>query len=182
MRRLLTFLLVVCLWVGFTPTASADVSGLTPCAQVPAFRQRLEKSVQAQQDRLKLYDRNSESAALIQGRIERTQARFASYQDFLCGPDGLPRLITDGRPSHLGDFTLPGLLFLYIAGLIGWSGRSYLMNTRKSDTPEYKEIQIDVPLALQCVAGSLLWPLAALKEILSGEIQQADSKIPVSPR
>ncbi|MDX2100490.1 MAG: Photosystem I reaction center subunit III [Leptolyngbyaceae cyanobacterium bins.59] len=182
MQKLFTLLLVLCLWMGFAPAASADVAGLVPCREVPAFQQRLEVSVQGQQARLGQYDSNSQSAALIKGRIARTEARFQSYQDFLCGPDGLPRLITDGRLSHIGDFTLPGLLFLYLAGWLGWAGRTYLAKVHETDQPEFKEVQIDLPLAIQCFIGALLWPLIAFKEILSGEIQAKDTEIPVSPR
>jgi len=39
----------------------------------------------------------------------------------------LPHLITDGRWSHSGEFVIPGLFFLYIAGWIGWVGRSYVV-------------------------------------------------------
>lgn len=149
------------LWVGFTPPASADVAGLTPCKNSPEFAQRIKTS------------RNANAAR-----------RYELYSNagLLCGPDGLPHLITDGRLSHAGEIVIPGLLFLYLAGWLGWSGRTYLNKVRSSSNPEYKEIQIDVPLAVGCFASALLWPLAALKEILSGEIQEADSKIPVSPR
>lgn len=182
MRSLFALLLVFCLWLGFVPAASADVAGLVPCSQSQAFSQRLEKSVKTQQARLQKYDSNSDSAALIKGRIDRTKERFASYNSLLCGPEGLPHLIADGRLDHAGEFILPGLLFLYLSGWLGWAGRSYIMAVRNSDQPEYNEIQINVPLAVQCFAGALLWPLAAAKEIASGEIQEQDDKISVSPR
>lgn len=182
MRQLFALMLVFCLWLGFVPSASADVSGLVPCKEVPAFTQRLNNSVNGQQARLKKYDANSASAAIIKGRIDQTKKRFASYEAMLCGPEGLPRLIVDGRLSHAGDFIIPGLIFLYLAGWLGWSGRTYQIATKKGDSPELKEIQIDVPLAIQSFLTSLTWPLLAAKEILSGEIQEADNKIPVSPR
>jgi photosystem I subunit 3 len=109
----------------------------------------------------------------------------AKYADsgLLCGADdGLPRLIVDGRLNHLGEFTIPGLLFLYLAGWLGWAGRNYLNKVRYSSNPEYREIMIDVPLAIQCFASALLWPAQAVKEILTGEIQEDDDKVPVSPR
>jgi photosystem I subunit 3 len=77
---------------------------------------------------------------------------------------------------------IPGIMFLYIAGLIGWSGRSYLINVRKTKNPEMKEVLIDVPLAVKCVVSALAWPLAALKELTTGELVEADNKIPVGPR
>lgn len=164
MRRLFALALVVTLWFGFTPAAFAnDVSSLlVPCRDSAVFQQRAANAAPG-------------SAA----------DRFQKIVDsgLLCGrDDGLPRLIADGRLNHAGEFIIPGLLFLYLAGWLGWAGRNYLNKVRFSDTPEYKEIMIDVPLAVQCFAGALLWPLQAAKEILTGEIQQPDTKVPVSPR
>ena len=165
MRRLFALVLVVALWVGFAPSASAQdtPSGLlVPCQDSPAFQQRAKNAVPG-------------SAA------DRFQKAVDS--GLLCGrDDGLPRLIADGRLDHAGEFIIPGLLFLYLAGWLGWAGRNYLNTVRFSDTPEYKEIMVDVPLAIQAFAGALLWPLQAVKEILSGEIQEPDTKVPVSPR
>jgi photosystem I subunit 3 len=161
MRRLFAVLLVFCLWFGFAPSASADVAGLTPCNESPAFQQRAANA-----------------------RNEAAAKRFEFYakSNLLCGEDGLPHLVTDGRFSHAGEFTIPGLLFLYIAGWIGWSGRSYLIAIRDEKSPENKEIVIDVPLALKCVVSALAWPLAAVKEFTSGELLAKDSEIPISPR
>lgn len=182
MQKLFALLLAVCLWLGFAPSASADVAGLAPCADTPAFRDRLERTVKGYQTRLQKYSSDSPSAANLQSSIDKARGRAEHYAGFLCGPEGFPRLIVDGRLDHAGEFILPGILFLYLSGWLGWAGRSYLITSKKSDTPEYKEIQIDVPLAIQSFAGALLWPLAAVKEILSGEIQEDDKKIAVSPR
>lgn len=164
MRRLFTLVLVIALWFSFVPTASADqeTSLLVPCKQSTAFQERAQKATPG-------------SAA----------DRFKKYvdADMLCGKeDGLPRIIADGNLKHAGEFIIPGLLFLYLAGWLGWSGRNYLQKAHESNTPEYKEVQIDVPLAIQSFLGSLLWPLQAAAEIASGKIQEADEKIPVSPR
>lgn len=165
MRRLFALLLMVSLWLGSAPAASADQTSslLVPCKDSAAFQQRMQAKT------------GGVSAS------DRFQKDIKA--DLLCGrEDGLPRLITDGSLKHAGEFIIPGLLFLYLAGWLGWAGRNYLQITRKSDTPEYKEIQIDVPLAITCFATALLWPLQAIKETLSGELQEADDKIPVSPR
>ena len=165
MRQLFALFLVFGLWFGFAPAASAEhtESLLVPCKDSAVFQQRMKEKA------------GGVSAA------DRFQKDINA--DLLCGrEDGLPRLITDGSLKHAGEFIIPGLLFLYLAGWLGWAGRNYLQVTRKSDTPEYKEIQIDVPLAITCFATALLWPLQALKETLSGELQEADDKITVSPR
>jgi len=39
-----------------------------------------------------------------------------------------------------------------------------------------------VPKAVSIVLSSLLWPLLAVKEILSGELTAQETEIPVSPR
>jgi photosystem I subunit III len=161
MRRLFALLLVGFLWFSFAPPASADVAGLTPCRDSAAFVQRAKNAA-----------------------TPTAKARFEKYADsnLLCGPEGLPHLIVDGRLDRAKEFMIPGLLFLYIAGLIGWAGRSYLISTRKGSNPEEKEIIIDVPLALQCFLGSLAWPLSAVGEFTGGTLTAKDTEVPVSPR
>jgi photosystem I subunit 3 len=88
----------------------------------------------------------------------------------------------DGRFSHAGDFTIPGIAFLYIAGTIGWAGRTYLQAVRSRKDATMHEIQIDVPLALKSTIAAATWPLAAFGELTSGKLTEADSKVTVSPR
>ncbi len=159
MRRLFAVLLSALLIVGFAPVAYADVAGLTPCAESPRFQQRAS-----------------------QATTDQAKARFSSYSQALCGTDGLPRLIVDGRFSHAGDFLIPGLLFLYIAGTIGWAGRAYLMAIRGSKDATMREIQIDLPLAFKSTLSAAAWPLAAFKDFAGGTMVEADSKVTVSPR
>jgi photosystem I subunit 3 len=109
--------------------ASADVAGLTPCKDSKAFAKREKKEVSKLQSRLKNYEEGSAPALALQASIDRTHARFEKYgkQGLLCGTDGLPHLIVDGDQAHLSEFVFPGLVFLYIAGWIGWVGREYLL-------------------------------------------------------
>jgi photosystem I subunit 3 len=164
MRRLLAVLLAICLWIGFAPAASADVAGLVPCNESPAFQARAQNARNTTDD------------------PASGQKRFERYSQALCGPEGLPHLIPDGRWSHAGDFIIPGVLFLYIAGWIGWVGRAYLIAVRDDKSPEEKEVIIDVPLAVSKMLTGFIWPLAALKEALSGELYAKDNEIPISPR
>jgi photosystem I subunit 3 len=90
--------------------------------------------------------------------------------------------VVDGSLNHAGEFLIPSILFLYIAGWIGWVGRAYLIAVRSDKNPEMKEIIIDVPLAIKYMLSGFAWPLAALQEFTSGKLTVADSKIPVSPR
>lgn len=161
MRRLFALILVISLWIGFAPpSASADV--LVPCSDSPAFAQRAK---------------NSKSATAPQ-RFE-----FYAKSGVLCGKnDGLPHLIVDGSLSHAGEFLIPSILFLYIAGWIGWVGRAYLQAVKKKDNPEENEIIIDVPLAVKYALTGFTWPLAAIKELTTGELTAKDDEIPVSVR
>ena len=173
------------LLISATPLAAvADVSGLTPCKDSAVFKRRLDQSVQKLSGRLSNYDEGTPAYLALEAQIERTQARFDKYgkQGLLCGADGLPHLIADGRPSHAGEFVLPGVLFLYIAGYIGWSGRSYLQYTKTTDKPNENEIIINVPVALGMMSASFLWPLAAWKELVSGDLLVPGDEVTVSPR
>ena len=104
------------------------------------------------------------------------------YSQASCGADGLPHLIVDGRLSHAGDFIIPGIAFLYIAGCIGWAGRNYLMAIRGSKDAAMKEIQIDLSLAFKSTLAAATWPIAAFAEFSGGKLTESDDKITVSPR
>ncbi len=165
-RRLFALILLIGIWFNFAPKALAIGANLVPCSESPAF---LERAANARE--------TTDTTA--------PQDRFKRYADSgaLCGPEGLPHLIVDGRLDHAGDFLIPGILFLYIAGWIGWVGRAYLQAIKKGDTPaEQKEIIIDLSLALPIMLSGFTWPLAAVKELLSGELTAKDDEIPVSPR
>lgn len=183
-----SFLLMFCVPALMLTTnvfpAKADVAGLVPCSESDAFERRLRNTTQRLENRLKKYEPGTAPAEALQKQIEKTQKRFDRYRNssLLCGADGLPHLIADGRFSHAGEFTIPGLLFLYIAGLIGWSGRSYLQAISQSDNSAEKEIVIDVPLYLQAISKGFVWPLAALQELSSGKLTARDEEITVSPR
>jgi photosystem I subunit III len=164
MRRLFALILVFTLWFGFAPTANADVAGLTVCADTPAFQQKSKNYVNTTDDPLS------------------GQKRAERYAQALCGPEGFPHLIVDGRWSHIGDFFIPSVLFLYIAGWIGWAGRSYLIAISNQKDTEMKEIIIDVPLAIGKMLAAATWPLLAFGEFASGKLTVKDSEIPVSPR
>jgi photosystem I subunit 3 len=162
MRRLFALVLAVTLWMSFVPTASAY--NLTPCSDSAAFQQRAKASL------------------AVSKNPEQTKARFERYSQALCGEDGLPHLIVDGNLAHAGEFLIPSVLFLYIAGWIGWVGRAYLQEIKKDKKAQEKEIIIDVPMALKFMLGGFLWPLAALKEMTTGEMFAKDNEITVSPR
>jgi photosystem I subunit III len=166
MKQLLALILTVTLWFNFAPFALADgpVAGLAPCAETPAFQQKAKN-----------YRNTTDDPQSGQKRAER-------YAQAVCGPEGYPHLIVDGRWDHMGDFFIPSILFLYITGWIGWAGRAYLIAVRDDKDAEMKEVIIDVPLAIKQMIASAAWPLLAIKEYLSGELTAIDTDIPVSPR
>ena len=164
MQKLLAFVFAVCLWFNFTPPAAADVAGLVPCGQSQAFQDRAANARNTTDD------------------PESGKKRFARYAQALCGPEGLPHLIVDGRLDRAGDFLIPSILFLYIAGWIGWVGRAYIIAIKKGANAEEKEIIIDLPLAINCMLGGFAWPASALGEFTSGKLVAKDSEITVSPR
>nr|QUE28364.1 PsaF [Pseudoerythrocladia kornmannii] len=164
--------------------AHADVAGLALCSESPAFANRLNNSVKKLEGRLAKYEANTPPALALEQQINKTKTRFDRYgkAGLLCGSDGLPQLIADGRWSHAGEFVLPGMMFLYITGWIGWTGRSYLQATRTASKPTEKEIIIDVPLATQFMLSGFVWPFAAWQEFSSGKLLAPADEITVSPR
>lgn len=165
MKRLLAVILLISLWFHFAPSASAEpLSNLTLCSETPAFQQKAKAFRNTTDD------------------PQSGQKRAAIYGQALCGPEGYPHLIVDGRLDHVGDFVIPGVLFLYITGWIGWVGRAYLIAVRDDKDAELKEIIIDVPLAIGKMLTGFAWPLAAIQSYLSGNLVAKDSEIPTSPR
>ena len=164
--------------------ALADIGGLTQCDKSPAFKKRLKSSVRKLEQRLKKYEPGSSPALALEQQIQRTTNRFDKYgrSDLLCGNDGLPHLIADGRWSHAAEFILPGFGFIYISGWIGWVGRKYVRIVSTTKNPTENEIIINVPLALKIMLTGYIWPISAWQELISGELITPKDEITVSPR
>nr|AWT38123.1 photosystem I subunit III [Proboscia sp.] len=162
----------------------ADIGGLTKCSDSAAFSKRLNTSVKKLEQRLEKYEKESPPALALQQQIDRTKARFDKYgrAELLCGADGLPHLIADGRWSHAPEFIFPGFGFLYIAGWIGFVGRKYLRTISSTKNPSESEIIINVPLALQIMTTGYIWPIEAWEELLNEELWAWEEDITVSPR
>jgi len=159
-------------------------AGLTPCKTSKAFAKREKAEIKALKKRLKKYDSESAPALALNATIEKTKTRFANYGEagLLCGKDGLPHLIVDGNTEHLGEFAVPGLGFLYVAGWIGYAGRSYVRMNKNTAKPTEGEIIIDVPAALGVMFQAGAWPLLAGLELKNGTLTAPESEITVSPR
>ncbi|MEM9135995.1 MAG: Photosystem I reaction center subunit III [Cyanobacteria bacterium P01_F01_bin.42] len=168
MRRFFSCVLVFTLLFGLGSSAFAaepPLDMLVPCSESEAFQRRAATA------------RNTTADP------ESGKKRFERYSQAMCGPEGLPHLIADGRFSHAGDFMIPGVMFLYIAGWIGWVGRTYVrINKKTAKNPAMSEIIINVPLAISCMVRGFAWPLLAFKELESGDLYAKDDEITVSPR
>lgn len=185
MKRLNLIVLISFALLIFTPNrAIADIGGLTKCSESPAFTKRLTSSVKKLEQRIAQYEADSPPALALQQQIDRTKARFEKYSnsELLCGSEGLPHLVADGRWSHAAEFTLPGLGFIYISGWIGWVGRKYIRAVSTTKNPAESEIIINVPLALKIMTTGYIWPIAAWQEFISGELLASKDEITVSPR
>ena len=185
MKRFNFSTLLITILIFITPQyALADIGGLTKCSDSPAFAKRLKASVKKLEQRLTQYEVGSPPALALEQQIDRTKARFDKYSrsELLCGTDGLPHLIADGRWSHAAEFILPGFGFLYISGWIGWVGRKYLRAISTTKNPTESEIIINVPLALKIMTTGYIWPISAWQELISKELVAPSDEITVSPR
>jgi photosystem I subunit 3 len=185
MKRFNLISLLLIILLAFTPNqAFADIGGLTKCSDSPAFTKRLNTSVKKLEQRMSQYEADSPPALALKQQIDRTKARFDKYgrSALLCGTDGLPHLVADGRWSHAAEFILPGLGFIYTTGWIGWVGRKYVRAVSTSKNPAESEIIINVPLALKIMTTGYIWPISAWQELISGDLVAPKDEITVSPR
>ena len=185
MRRFNLIILLFLSLLVFTPDqAVADIGGLTKCSESTAFTKRLNSSVKKLEQRLSTYEADTPPALALKQQIERTKARFDKYgrSDLLCGTDGLPHLVADGRWSHAAEFIIPGFGFIYISGWIGWVGRKYIRSISTTKNPAESGIIINVPLALKIMTTGYIWPISAWQELISGDLVAPKDEITVSPR
>ncbi|MEH2358645.1 Photosystem I reaction center subunit III [Nostoc sp.] len=159
MKRIFTLVLVIILWLGIITSALAENTTLVPCAESSAFVERVQNAPDSYY----------------------TTKPLKAYSQLLCGEDGLPHLVLD-RLSLALDVLIPIVIFLYIAGWIGWTGRSYLRAIQKLGSPEEKELFIDLPLFVKCMILAFLWPASAVQEFISGDLVNKDEEIPISIR
>jgi len=163
---------------------NADFNNLTPCKSSPAFEKRLNSSVKKLENRLKLYTPESKEAKFLNQEIVATKTRFERYanSNLLCGKEGLPRIIATGQWDRANEFVIPGIIFIYITGWIGWVGRKYLRYASTTENSFENEIIINVPVALGIMNSGFLWPIEAWKEFSSGDLLAAEEDVTKSPR
>jgi photosystem I subunit 3 len=179
-----SFLFSFFIFSGNIQEAKADFNALTLCKESPAFTKRLNSEVKKLENRLKLYTPESKESKFLLQEIEATKLRFERYgnSNLLCGKEGLPRIIASGQWDHANEFVIPGILFLYITGWIGWVGRKYLRYASTTENPFENEIIINVPVASKISISGFLWPVEAWKEFTTGDLLASDDDVTVSPR
>ena len=88
--------------------------------------------------------------------------------------------LANGKWDSVWELTIPALMFIYIAGCIGWAGRTYLIKVRDRKDAAMAEIILDIRLAIRCILTSAIWPLEAHFEARSGELLEPN--VTISPR
>ena len=88
--------------------------------------------------------------------------------------------LAGGKWDSVWELTIPAMMFIYIAGCIGWAGRKYLITVRDRKNAAMSEIILDVRLAIRCILTSAIWPIEAHFEARSGNL--TESNVTVSPR
>lgn len=88
--------------------------------------------------------------------------------------------LAGGKWDSVWELTIPAMMFIYIAGCIGWAGRKYLIVVRERKNPAMSEIILDVRLAIRCILTSAIWPVEAHFEARSGNL--TETNVTVSPR
>jgi photosystem I subunit 3 len=150
---------------------------LEPCKDNKRYHKKIKDELYKLGNQQKKYAPGSAVSARFTKKIAQVKQREIAYGDRFCGKkDGWPRTIATGEADVRGSAVWPALIFLYIAPWIGWAGRSYLMRTQD----ELKERNIDVPLALTCMASGFSWPVAAWQEIVDGDFAVPDNQIHTS--
>lgn len=166
--------------------SNAKESGiqLENCNESLALEKRLNASIKKFENRLKFYEKNTPQFEFLKKEIVLTKARFDNYKNstLVCGKDGLPHLITTGDLNHFNELGFPALIFLYITGWIGWTGRKYLQYSTSTENPYEKEIIINIPIAFPIIVSGFFWPIEAWKEFVSGQLVLIDDDITISPR
>jgi len=148
---------------------------LGPCKDNKKYHKKFKDEVYKNQQRQKKYPKDSVVWKRFDVKVAQVKRVEEAYGTRLCGiADGLPRTIATGQMDVRGGIVIPALIFLYTTGWIGWTGREYLMRTRD----KMKEINLDMPLVVTCMASGFAWPVAAWQDIVNGKFVAKDTEIP----
>eukprot|EP00930_Biecheleria_cincta_P043386 TRINITY_DN2979_c0_g1_i1.p1 TRINITY_DN2979_c0_g1~~TRINITY_DN2979_c0_g1_i1.p1 ORF type:complete len:267 (-),score=67.80 TRINITY_DN2979_c0_g1_i1:70-870(-) len=139
---------------------------LNMCKDNKRYHKTFKDQLYKVQKKQKQFPDGSSSFVRLQQQVDLLKLKEEALGNRYCGlKDGIPRTIATGEIDVRGSAVWPAAVFLYTAGWIGWSGRTYLMRTNSME----KELYIDVPLALTCMASGFSWPVQATQSITSGD-------------
>jgi len=139
---------------------------LNMCKDNKKYHKNFKDQLYKIQKKQKQFPDGSSVFVRYQQQVDLLKLKEEALGNRYCGlKDGFPRTIVTGETDVRGSAVWPAAVFLYTAGWIGWSGRSYLMRTNSIE----KELYIDVPLALTCMASGFSWPVQATQSITSGD-------------
>jgi len=139
---------------------------LQPCKDNKKYHKTFKDQLYKVQKKQKKFPDGTNTFVRLQQQVDLLKLREEALGNRYCGlKDGYPRTIVTGETDVRGSAVWPAAVFLYAAGWIGWSGRTYLMRTNSIE----KELRIDVPLALTCMASGFSWPVQATQSITSGD-------------
>jgi len=144
------------------------------CKDNKKYHKKFKDEIYKNQQRQKKYPKDGVVWKRFDAKVAQVKRVEDAYGTRFCGlNDGLPRTIATGELNVRGSTVIPSLMFLYTTGWIGWAGREYLMRTQD----KMKEMKIDVPLAVTCMASGFAWPVAAWQDIVNGKFVQKDTDI-----
>jgi len=139
---------------------------LNMCKDNKKYHKRFKDQLYKIQKKQKGFPDGTSVFVRLQQQVDILKLKEEVLGNRYCGlKDGFPRTIATGETDVRGSAVWPAAAFLYTAGWIGWSGRTYLMRTNSID----KELNIDVPLALTCMASGFSWPVQATQSVTSGD-------------
>ena len=174
MRRLFAILISAFLIFGFAPIAKAEGAALNADRESTAFT---ASALTTCADNAKFQERASAAVTA------KDKARFERYSTASCGDEGLPHLIIGPTlepfgagimRGHEGDVLIPAHIFVYICGIIGWSGREYLKLSKASKKAAENEIFLDPDLVREALWKGAEWPRWAHAEGTSGQLREPE--------
>lgn len=148
----------------------------SPCGENKKFKKKNKDRIQSAEKRMSKIAPGTVVHTWWKERVERFQRMETNWANRWCDKQtGLPIVLTTFT-NERGAIWVPSAIFLYTAGWIGWAGRSYLQRTQDAQ----KEIFIDVPLAVMCMASGFSWPVTAWQEIVDGKMAVPSEDLPLN--
>jgi len=170
-------------FISASESGSVSSSFLKTCKDVEAYNNLKDSSIKKLNKLSDSVSPDSSTYREIQKTIKRTELRFEKYNNLTCGyNDGLPHIALGSAAQQI---IVPGLVFIYISGWIGWVGRKYVQYTNSIPDPSdraFAEIIIDVPKALRIMFEGYKWPLDLATELKTNKFFVPDEEIRRSPR